>query len=320
MPLESATYISELNSANPGHTDQLGQADSHMRLIKATLLATLPNWTAAALTATQAAIDAAVNAVVNGTVAIIAKAGTVSAPGFGFLGDSNTGIYSPGADQLSITTGGVAAVKVKADQSTEFVGTITAAGAYAGGTGQLVPLGGAILWFDDSLPSGNWAWANGAAISRTTYADLFARWGITYGPGDGSTTFNVPDLRDNVPVGKATMGGVADAARISTYATSTLGTMIGEDDHVIDDQELPEHTHAQTAQTPTFTYSQSTSSLTPGGTSTPTSVSIQTSGGANTVTTNADATPGNTAVNSTTNTAMNVVQPGLVCNWIIRIA
>jgi hypothetical protein len=108
MPLETATYISDLDSSNPGHTDQLGQADSHMRLIKSVLKATLPNWTSTALVATQAAIDAAVNAVVNGTVAIVAKLGTAALPGISFLGDPNTGIYSPGADQVSITTGGTA--------------------------------------------------------------------------------------------------------------------------------------------------------------------------------------------------------------------
>jgi microcystin-dependent protein len=65
MALETgATYISQLNSSNPASSDGLYQADDHMRLIKATLLATFPNFTAAALTSTQANIDAAVAAVV----------------------------------------------------------------------------------------------------------------------------------------------------------------------------------------------------------------------------------------------------------------
>lgn len=46
-----------------------------------------------------------------------------------------------------------------------------------------------------------WGKANGAAVSRTTYADLFAKIGETYGAGDGSTTFNLPDLRAYVPRG-----------------------------------------------------------------------------------------------------------------------
>ncbi len=62
MPLETATYIEELVPANPAHADGLNAADAHMRLIKSTLQATFPNFTAAALTSTQAQIDTAVTA------------------------------------------------------------------------------------------------------------------------------------------------------------------------------------------------------------------------------------------------------------------
>lgn len=58
MPLETATYISDLVSSNPASSDALAQADDHMRLIKGTLKATFPNFTAAALSSTQAQIDA----------------------------------------------------------------------------------------------------------------------------------------------------------------------------------------------------------------------------------------------------------------------
>ena len=58
MGLETATYISELNSSNPVSTDNLSVADDHMRLIKACLLASFPNFTAAALAATNAQLDA----------------------------------------------------------------------------------------------------------------------------------------------------------------------------------------------------------------------------------------------------------------------
>ena len=44
---------------------------------------------------------------------------------------------------------------------------------------------------------------DGSAVSRTTYASLFSVIGTTYGTGDGSTTFNLPDLQDNVPLGKS---------------------------------------------------------------------------------------------------------------------
>jgi hypothetical protein len=59
MPLESATYISDLNISNPANSDGLNQADDHMRLIKSTLKSTFPNFTAAPLNSTQANIDGA---------------------------------------------------------------------------------------------------------------------------------------------------------------------------------------------------------------------------------------------------------------------
>ena len=51
-------------------------------------------------------------------------------------------------------------------------------------------------WSDSSVPSG-FLECNGAAVSRTTYATLFAVVGTTWGVGDGSTTFNLPDLQDS---------------------------------------------------------------------------------------------------------------------------
>ncbi|HGH6718284.1 TPA: phage tail protein [Neisseria meningitidis] len=54
---------------------------------------------------------------------------------------------------------------------------------------------GAVLYFAGRTAPAGWLKANGAAVSRTTYAALFAAIGTTYGAGDGSTTFNLPDLR-----------------------------------------------------------------------------------------------------------------------------
>lgn len=54
---------------------------------------------------------------------------------------------------------------------------------------------GAVLYFATSTAPSGWLKANGAAVSRTTYANLFARIGTTFGVGDGRTTFNLPDLR-----------------------------------------------------------------------------------------------------------------------------
>lgn len=70
-----------------------------------------------------------------------------------------------------------------------------------------VPIGGSILWSGVStgLPSG-YLLRDGSAVSRTTYALLFAVLGTTYGVGDGSTTFNLPDQRGRFPLGVAASG------------------------------------------------------------------------------------------------------------------
>lgn len=80
--------------------------------------------------------------------------------------------------------------------------------------GMLVPIGSILAYSGSSAPSG-WVMCDGAAISRTTYATLFGAIGTSFGVGDGSSTFNVPDLRGRVMVGKDDMGGAA-ASRVTS--------------------------------------------------------------------------------------------------------
>lgn len=70
-------------------------------------------------------------------------------------------------------------------------GIITSA---TSGTFSTIPAGAVMSFAMNSAPSG-WLGADGSAVNRTTYADLFASTGTTFGTGDGSTTFNLPDLR-----------------------------------------------------------------------------------------------------------------------------
>lgn len=88
--------------------------------------------------------------------------------------------------------------------------------------GELVPVGAVIATASSSVPDGYLA-CDGSAVSRTTYAALFAEIGTTYGSGDGSTTFNVPDMRQRFPLGKAASG-----------TGSTLGGTGGDIDHTHD--------------------------------------------------------------------------------------
>ena len=94
------------------------------------------------------------------------------------------------------------------------------------------PAGAILPYAGASAPSG-YLLCDGSAVSRTTYAALFTVIGTTYGVGDGSTTFNLPDLRTRIPGGYKS--GDANFG--------TLGTTVGEHTHVLTVNEIPAHNH-----------------------------------------------------------------------------
>ena len=86
----------------------------------------------------------------------------------------------------------------------------------AGLTGVSAPAGSIIYYAGNTAPS-EYIKANGAAISRTTYADLFSAIGTTFGAGDGSTTFLVPDLRGEFLRGWDDSRGVDSGRSFGSY-------------------------------------------------------------------------------------------------------
>ena len=84
-----------------------------------------------------------------------------------------------------------------------------------------------------TAPDG-WLLCNGAAISRAVYADLFAVVGTTFGAGNGSTTFNIPDLQDRFPIGKS--------------GTKALGSTGGTVESLAHSHTVDSHDHAPVAQ------------------------------------------------------------------------
>jgi len=82
-----------------------------------------------------------------------------------------------------------------------------------------IPTATIVPWSDSSVPSG-FLECNGAAVSRSTYSALFAIVGTTYGAGDGSSTFNVPDLQDNLPVGKSNSKALGSTGGANTVAST----------------------------------------------------------------------------------------------------
>ena len=95
-------------------------------------------------------------------------------------------------------------------------------GSTAGGA-ELIPSGTIVAYGAASAPTG-WLLCDSSAVSRTTYARLFAVIGTTFGTGDGSSTFNLPDLRDKVPLGKGTNNGTIGTTTGSAAASSVLNS------------------------------------------------------------------------------------------------
>lgn len=97
----------------------------------------------------------------------------------------------------------------------------------------LFPSGMSFEWNSNSIPSG-YLEENGAAVSRTTFADLFAAIGTMFGSGDGSTTFNLPNSKGRVSIG----------LNSSDTWFDELGERGGEKEHLLTIAEMPAHHHA----------------------------------------------------------------------------
>jgi len=143
---------------------------------------------------------------------------------------------------FSLPAGAIAAGSI--DTTKLANSAVTSAKIAAGAVPDSTASGTIVPWGGTSSPTG-WLECDGAAVSRTTYADLFTAIGTTYGAGDGSSTFNLPDIRGRTAVGKDNMGGSA-ANRITSAVTvdgTALGQTGGSQSHTLTSGELPSHRH-----------------------------------------------------------------------------
>ena len=105
-----------------------------------------------------------------------------------------------------------------------------------------IPTATIVPWSSSSVPSG-FLECNGANVSRSTYADLFAIVGTTYGAGDGSSTFGLPDLQDNVAVGKSNNKALASTGGANTV-TSTGNVGGSTANATLSTPQLASHSHS----------------------------------------------------------------------------
>ena len=147
-----------------------------------------------------------------------------------------------------------------------------------------VPSGVLLPFAGGTVPDG-YLLCDGSAVNRTTYARLFAAIGTTWGAGNGSTTFNLPDGRGRTLIGAGTGSGLTER---------TLGETLGEESHVLITDEMPAHDHEYTRRAAAFQANTGTINVT--------------------ATTNSTANTGSTGGGA----AHNNMQPSFVGNWIIK--
>lgn len=112
--------------------------------------------------------------------------------------------------------------------------------------GDVSPVGSIIMYAVDSVPFG-WLICDGSNVSRTTYADLFGLLGESWGAGDGSTTFTLPDLRDKFIRASGTVGttgGSDDAIVVDHTHTNSVGNQGASHKH---NTVIGSHAHAFSA-------------------------------------------------------------------------
>ena len=111
-----------------------------------------------------------------------------------------------------------------------------------------IPTATIVPWSSASVPTG-FLECNGQTVSRSTYSALFAIVGTTYGAGDGSSTFLVPNLGDNVPVGKSNNKALGSTGGANTVTVTPSGNVGGSTANAtLSTSQLASHSHSLGAQ------------------------------------------------------------------------
>ena len=153
---------------------------------------------------------------------------------------------TPIADTAKIADGSVSNAEfqrldgVTSDLQTQLDAKLNSAGAFTVATGMILPFSAAA----GSIPTG-YLNCDGAAVSRSTYSALFALIATTYGSGDGSSTFNVPNLAGRFAIGKSGSYALASTGGGTTSSFTPSGSVsVSVNNHTLTEAQLPSHNHS----------------------------------------------------------------------------
>lgn len=184
----------------------------------------------------------------------------------------------------------------------------------------VVPLAGGMDYWGSTAPNSSFAFPYGQAVSRTTYSTLFAIMGTTFGSGDGSTTFNLPDKRGRVSAGVDNMGG-SSASRLTTAtmtATTLGGVSAATETKTLSTANLPPYTPSGTIANTTITIGGGIYGGTLNNRNVGSGIDFTVPSPATAITASQSPTFTGTAQGGTS-TAFSIVQPTIAANYIIRI-
>jgi len=222
-------------------------------------------------------------------------------------------VYTDGTNFYSSQTGSAGDFYVNGNATVE--GNLTVSGIT-----NIIPTGVIQMWPTVTAPTG-FLLCTGTAVSRTTYAALFAVIGTTFGAGDGSTTFNLPDMRSLHPKGA---GGVIGLGVIAGSSVVTLNTgNLPAHNHGINDPGHvhsitdPGHTHPQRQNiSPSFQGGAAGANVSYGSVSSNSTTRVSTDSNTTGISVQSHTT-GITTQNTGTGDTFSTAQPSIGVNYIV---
>ena len=252
------------------------------------------------------------NAAVDGTLTVTGATTLNTVLG---IASGGTGLTSFTAGDVMYATGSTTIAKLGIGSAAQVLKTNAGATAPEWSTEtDLCPVGSIIMYGAAAAPT-NWLLCDGTAVNRTTYADLFSAIGTTYGAGNGSSTFNVPNLQGVFPAGYD--GGSSYALAATGGATTDTPTLSGTNaGTTLTSSQIPAHTHGG------VTTGWPSGSWTGGTGATQTAIDASglsvASGSVNLSLENTGGGSSHTHTWSGTSSAVDILPPYLVVNYIIK--